>query len=97
MQVYDLAYNNGTFVGVGSYGRIIQSDPLVRLGATYDGMAELTIDGPRNRMYRNESAGLPGGTSVWQERTNLLMPPFTWVDQDSQLSSNRAYRAFLVP
>jgi hypothetical protein len=95
--VNGLGFNNGTFVGVGSAGRILQSDPVVRMGITSGESTQLTVEGPRNRMYRIESAGLPGGTNVWQERTNLLMPPFTWVDPDSQLSSNRAYRAFLVP
>ncbi|MEY2410479.1 MAG: hypothetical protein QOF48_3149 [Verrucomicrobiota bacterium] len=95
--VMDLAYNNGTFVGVGSGGRIIQSDPFVRLDISYSGMAQLLIEGPRNRMYRIQSAVLPGGTNLWQERTTLSTPPYSWVDPESQLVSNRAYRVLLVP
>lgn len=94
--VRDLAYNNDTFVAVGVYGLILQSDPVFRIEIARGESSRVTVLGPSNKTYRIESAhSLDSGTS-WTERTTLFQPPFEWVDESPD-ASNRLYRAVLVP
>jgi hypothetical protein len=92
----DMAFNDGTFVSAGRFGRIVQSDPIVTLDALFDGSAHLSIQGPRNRTYRieaNDSATSEG----WNEVATLSNSPYSWTDPQSIAKSNRFYRAVLLP
>jgi hypothetical protein len=94
--IRDLAHNDGTYVGVGVYGLILQSEPIVRLEITRSDDCRIDVHGPTNRVYLIESADSLNATNPWTERVTLSQPPFTWVDQ-SPNASNRHYRAVLVP
>src|SRR5262249_11187880 len=53
--LYSVTFNNGTFVSAGRFGRIVQSDPILSLGISFDGKAHLSIEGPKNQTYRIEA------------------------------------------
>ena len=91
-----LAYNNGTFVGVGRFGFISQSDPIVQVEINHDGLAHLTVGGPKNATYRIESLDALSDTNLWQPLTVLSNAPYVWVDPQSPGSTNRIYRAVLL-
>ena len=91
-----LAYNNGTFVNVYSYGVISQSDPVVQVEISHDGLAHLTVGGPKNATYRIESLDALAATNLWQPLTVLSNAPYVWVDPQSPGSTNRIYRAVLL-
>ena len=93
----DLAFNNGTFVSVGRFGRISQSDPVVRLNVCYDGMAQLSWVGPMQNQYRIDAVEALGATNSWQALTTVTSPPFSWTDPESHTRSNRVYRAVVLP
>lgn len=90
-----LAYNNHTFVSVGRYGTIYQSDPFVSVTVQWDGLAYLTIDGPTGA-YRIEASDCRWAADGWLTLTNLSVPGGAWVDPQSANASNRVYRAALL-
>ena len=93
----DFAFNNGTFVSVGRFGRISQSDPVVRLDVSHDGMTHLTWEGPKMRQYRIEARESLAESDSWQPLATIPGPPYTWTDPESDTRTNRIYRAVLLP
>ena len=91
-----LAYNNGTFVNVYSFGSISQSDPVVDVEITHNGLAQLNVGGPKNAIYRIESLDAFAATNLWQPLTVLSNAPYVWVDPQSAGATNRVYRAVLL-
>jgi hypothetical protein len=92
-----LAYNNGTFVSAGLYGVILQSDPSVGLAASFDGSLHLSIEGPKNRIYRIDSRDAFDDSASWEEVTTLPAGPYLWTYPGPLSSATRYYRAVLLP
>ena len=93
----NIGFNNATFLAVGNYGSIFQSDPVVRIQLQYDSLPHLTVEGPRNARYRIEALDSLGITNSWQALTTISTPPESWSDPNSSGGSNRMYRAVLLP
>jgi len=91
----DFAFNNGTFVSAGRFGRIYQSDPIVRL-VQGPGHNEFSVDGPTDAVYKIEATETPADPLSWSEVVTLATPPYTWSDTAGSGSSKRFYRTLLV-
>jgi hypothetical protein len=90
--VNDIAYNNGRLVTAGNYGRIFQSDPIVRLEVEPAGQpTQLRVRGPRESTYRIESAASVAGP--WELVTGGSSLPAEL--QAPAGAGNRFYRAVL--
>ena len=61
--------------------------------------AGVVIDGLPGRTYRIESTPDLVLTNNWLFRTNLSLPvsPLVWIDYDSPSTTNRFYRATILP
>jgi photosystem II stability/assembly factor-like uncharacterized protein len=93
----DFAFNNGTFVGVGFFGLVWQSDPVIGLELIHNGSAQLTVLGPKNSTYRIEGTDNLSDTNSWQELTTISTAPYSWTDPDSTTRPHQVYRAVLLP
>jgi len=100
-----LVYINGTYIGVGPYGAILQSDPVppdnptCRLAMTLNESPQLALYDAASRAVRIESSSNPSAPSSWQTVTNLYpsTSPFYWSDTQSPSSNQRFYRAVVLP
>jgi hypothetical protein len=91
----DLAFNNGTFVGVGRFGRISQSQPIVRLTLSFGAVTHISLEGPKGHTYRIEATETPANAVSWTEAITLFEPPYTW--DEAGVPLKRFYRAMLLP
>jgi hypothetical protein len=99
--IYSLAFGHNTFVGVGEYSMLVQSDPLTNAPPAepatlalrqYPG---LTITGTVGKTYAIEATTDVSQTNGWQNVTNLTLSssPAIWVDLQSTGTVKRFYRA----
>ena len=93
-----VAFGNGTFVAVGGGGAIVQGVPVVNLGIAFADSPTLTISGPLGA-YRIQTASDPTVTNGWTTAATISVTnnPQVWADTQATNSSQRFYRAVLLP
>ncbi len=93
-----VAFGNGSFVAVGDPGRILQSDPVLQLGISFDRLPTLAISGPRGA-YQIEAASELRPTNAWEAVATISVTntPHIWTDPHATNAAGRFYRAVLLP
>jgi hypothetical protein len=95
-RINDISFNNGCVVSVGNYGRIFQSDPILRLSMTRGGdSTHLRVTGPKDSEYRIETCTSFDGGNAWQTATSVSGVNPEWTDNSAR--TNQLYRAVLLP
>lgn len=97
--IYDLTYGRGTFLGVGPFGAIVQSDLLLSLKLRFTTSAELIVSGLKGRTYRLESVNDLRFGDNWSNRATITLTnsPQQWFDPESAGVRTRFYRAAWPP
>jgi hypothetical protein len=89
-----------TYYGYYENGYVYRSDPLVNLRMSNSAGA-IVLSGLVGRSYRIESTDTltNSGLNDWQLRFSGQLPtdPFLWIDPTSATSTQRYYRAALLP
>jgi hypothetical protein len=93
-----IVYGQNTFVTVGNYGQIYQSDPVVTL-KTSGQPGQFLIRAPAGRTCTIEAADSLGETNTWQSVGGVTINtnPMTWTDPWATNGLNRFYRVRLEP
>ena len=95
-QAYSFAFGNGFFVTCDRQG-IKKSDPIVALQIGEG--SSLRLVGPTGSVYAVESSTSLAPGEPWPVLTNFTLPtsPYLWTPPTSSNSTQRFYRARLVP
>jgi hypothetical protein len=97
VSLFGVAYHNGTFVVVGNYGAILQSDPILRLNLVRNPAGTLEVLGPAREHFEIEGRDPAHASTAWESLVVLSNAPVTWTDPESSTGRSRLYRAKLVP
>jgi len=94
----DVVYGKNTFVAVGDFGQIFQSDPVLSL-KMYAEAGQLMILGPVGETCTVEATDVLAEPSTWRPlgTIQLTNDPMPWTDTTAASGTNRFYRARLGP
>ena len=91
-----VTHGNGTFLTVGDWGVIVQSDPRVWLSLQAGPASAVVVSGPLGD-YRLDYLEEFGPTSTWLTLTNVTLGTSPWICPITDEATHRFYRAVWLP
>jgi hypothetical protein len=99
LSTFAATYGNGTFVAVGPYGTILQTERLLKVALRAGNSPELSITGPvgahRYRIEASSNLAVPNWSEC--ETISVTETPHVWRDTTGVNVPQRFYRAVLLP